>query len=297
MSNPAHAHRKGLLITLTGVLFIVPDALFVRLIGGDALVTAFWRSLICGTLILLGVLATQGCAGLRPLARMGMPGWFYLAVVGFAGLGFVMAVAHTSVANVVFILASMPIFAAIFSRLLLKELITRRTAITIACVLMGLGLVAHGSSASAVANWRGDLWALAIAVSYGAGLSAARMVKEHALVITVPVAYGALALVLLALCDPWSSFAQHAPLYLAHGTFMAVATSLLTLGPRYLSAPEVALLFLLESVLSPLLVWWVMGENPGHWALLGGAVVVTTLLVSNWLAVQREAQPPTRSTA
>ena len=285
---PLSIRSKGLLITLTGVLFIVPDALFVRLIGGDALVTAFWRSLICGLLILLGVLLSQGKAGVATLARMGWPGWFYTAVVGFAGLGFVMAVAHTSVANVVFILASMPIFAAIFSRVMLHELIARRTVVTIACVLGGLGLVAYGSGQSAVSNWRGDLWALAIAVAYGAGLNAARMVKEHALVITVPVAYIALAAVLLRLCDPWASFAAHWPLYLGHGLFMAVATSLLTLGPRYLSAPEVALLFLLESVLSPLLVWWLMGEDPGRWALVGGAVVVCTLLVSNLLAFRRE---------
>lgn len=287
---PLSTHTKGLLITLTGVLFIVPDALFVRLIGGDALVTSFWRSLICGAFILLGVLLTQGRAGLRPLAAMGLPGWFYTAVVGFAGLGFVMAVAHTSVANVVFILASMPIFAAIFSRLMLHEIISRRTVITIACVLGGLGLVAYGSGQSAVSNWRGDLWALAIAVAYGAGLNAARMVKEHALVITVPVAYIALAAVLLRLCDPWASFAAHWPLYLGHGLFMAVATSLLTLGPRYLSAPEVALLFLLESVLSPLLVWWLMGEDPGRWALVGGAVVVCTLLVSNLQASRHARQ-------
>jgi len=38
-------HLKGLLITATGVLFIVPDSLFVRLIDGDAASIAFWRGI------------------------------------------------------------------------------------------------------------------------------------------------------------------------------------------------------------------------------------------------------------
>ena len=34
---------KGLLITFLGVLFVVPDSLFVRLIDSDPMTTAFWR--------------------------------------------------------------------------------------------------------------------------------------------------------------------------------------------------------------------------------------------------------------
>ena len=39
---------KGLLITLFGVLFVVPDSLFVRLIPADPLTIAFWRVLLAG---------------------------------------------------------------------------------------------------------------------------------------------------------------------------------------------------------------------------------------------------------
>lgn len=51
--------------------------------------------------------------------------------------------------------------------------------------------------------------------------------------------------------------------------FIAVATCFLTLGPRYISSAEVSLLILLESVLAPLLVWAVVGEDPGRWAIVG----------------------------
>src|SRR6056297_1258669 len=119
-------HLKGLLITALGVLFVVPDSLFVRLIGGDAASIAFWRGITAGGVILLGVLAMNGVRGFAEVARTGRPGLIYTVLIGATAPGFVFAVSLTSVANVVFILASMPVFAAIFSRVFLKEPISRR---------------------------------------------------------------------------------------------------------------------------------------------------------------------------
>ena len=54
--------------------------------------------------------------------------------------------------------------------------------------------------------------------------------------------------------------------------------ALLTLGPRYLPAPEVGLLMLLETVLGPFWVWLALDEAPTQLALVGGAIVIATLL-------------------
>ena len=53
-------YLKGLAITTVAVLLVVPDSLFVRLINGEPVVTAFWRSLIAGLFILAFLLAVQG---------------------------------------------------------------------------------------------------------------------------------------------------------------------------------------------------------------------------------------------
>ena len=103
----------------------------------------------------------------------------------------------------------------------------------------------------------------------------------------IPIAYISAALVISFFHAPLPAFAGQWPLFLGHGVFIAAATCLLTLGPRYISSAEVSLLILLESVLAPILVWAVIGENPGHWALIGGAVVVGALLVSNLIALRR----------
>ena len=48
----------------------------------------------------------------------------------------------------------------------------------------------------------------------------------------------------------------------------------LSAAMRHLPALEIALLLLLEPVLNPLWTWVVRGEEPGGWALAGGAVIV-----------------------
>ena len=92
--------------------------------------------------------------------------------------------------------------------------------------------------------------------------------------------------------SPGAPVALQWHLLLGHGLFIAIATCLLTLGPRYISSAEVSLLILLESVLAPLLVWAVIGEDPGRWAIVGGAVVIGALVVSNMVVLTRGRTRP-----
>jgi drug/metabolite transporter (DMT)-like permease len=279
-------HLKGLLITATGVLFIVPDSLFVRLIDGDAASITFWRGMTAGAVILAGVLLTRGFDGFREVAATGPRGALYTVLLGLAAPGFVLAVSWTSVANVVFILASMPVFAAILSRVFLGEAISRRMILTMVGVFGGLALILRGSYETAGAHWSGDLVALGVSATFAAAMTTARRLRAVSMVPAVPVAMIGASLLVWPLAAPLETWQANWPLLLAHGAFISVSTSLLTLGPRYIASPEVALLILLESVLAPLLVWVVIGEDPGIWALIGGAVVISVLLVSNIWALR-----------
>ena len=63
-----------------------------------------------------------------------------------------------------------------------------------------------------------------------------------------------------------------------HGTIIGASSCLLTLGPRFISSSEVSLLVLLDLVLAPILVWFVLGEYPGQYAILGGCIVVSAFI-------------------
>jgi len=67
---------------------------------------------------------------------------------------------------------------------------------------------------------------------------------------------------------------------------LPLAFSFITLGPRYLSAPEVSLILLLETALGPLWVWWWLGEAPPAVTLLGGGVLILTLVFHALLGIR-----------
>ncbi|MDM8168396.1 DMT family transporter [Roseovarius sp.] len=280
-------HLKGLIITTLGVLFVVPDSLYVRLIDAEPMVTAFWRGMSAGGIILLGLLAVQGTKGFGQVLRSGWPGVIYMVLIGYTAPGFVLAVTHTSVANVVFIFASMPIFSAIFARVFLGEPISRRVVMTMLAVMAGLAIIAYGSGENEVAHWSGDLYALSVCIAYSGALTAVRGLKDISMIPAIPLAYIGAALLIWPFIEPGPPVEAQWHLFLGHGAFIAVATCFLTLGPRYISSPEVSLLILLESVLAPLLVWAIVGEDPGRWAMIGGAVVIGALLASNFVALRR----------
>ena len=51
----------------------------------------------------------------------------------------------------------------------------------------------------------------------------------------------------------------------------------LTLAPRYIPAPQVAIFFLLETVLAPIWVWLIFADIPTRNTLIGGAIVLIAI--------------------
>lgn len=280
-------HMKGIAITTLGILLVTPDTIFVRMITADPMVISFWRGLLSGFVVLILVGAIQGWAGFRSVFQTGWLGVLYVGLIGSTTFAVVLAVEHTSVANVVFIFAAMPIFALIFSRILLGEPIHRRMVFTMIAVIAGLCIIGYGSRSSQIASWKGDLWALYVAAAYALALTVLRMLKGTSMVPAIPIAYIGAALLVGIFIDPIPAFSAQWPTFVSHGVFVGFATCLLTIGPRYISAAEVALLVLLESVLAPLLIWVIAGEHPGKWVIIGGMVVIGALLVSNLVVLLR----------
>ncbi|MGC1498245.1 MAG: DMT family transporter [Sulfitobacter sp.] len=283
---------KGLLITMFGVLFVVPDSLFVRLIDTDAWTIAFWRLLLAGGGTALYLLFSAGIAPFRAVFATGRYGVIYILGIGGSGILFVLAVSLTSVANVVFILASLPIFAAVFSRIFLSEPFSQRTLLTMAAVVPGLAVIAYGSGETAGASLAGDLLAFALSAVFAAALTAARHARGTSMVPGLAMGYVAAAFVVWPFAEPMSVSAAQVPLVLAHGAFILISSVLLALGPRYITSAEVGLLVLLESVLAPLLAWLVIGEDPGGYALIGGGIVIGALTVSNVVVLRRGKASP-----
>ena len=287
-------HLKGVLITLAGVFAIVPDSLLIRLIDAPHMTVVFWRAALSAVVIVAGVLLVHRGRTVRVIAGLGRGGMVYAVLMSAATVLFVLAVQLTTVANAVFIVSVSPVFSAIVSRIALGERLPVRTIWTIVLSLGGVAIIAGGSlSVGGAALW-GDLCALGTALSLAGAFTAARAARHVSMVPAAGIAYVLSALATLPFAAPAEmQGADWMYALLLGGIFVPLGTSLMALGPRYIPAAEVSLLLLLEAILAPLLVWAVLGEFPGTATLVGGAVVLTVLAVSNALALRGwRARPP-----
>ncbi|MCA3552054.1 MAG: DMT family transporter, partial [Rhodobacter sp.] len=183
---------------------------------------------------------------------------------------------YTSAANALLVLAVSPFLAAILSYLLLGERIDRATALAIALVFTGVLIIASGSFGHG--RLLGDGFALINALTVAAYYVTLRTTGRRNML--PHLALGSILGGILAL--PFADFTpvttmQALLIFLSGAVILPAAAGLLMLGPRYLPAPEVSMITLLEVILGPLLVWAVIGENPGQMTLIGGTVIVATV--------------------
>jgi len=68
---------------------------------------------------------------------------------------------------------------------------------------------------------------------------------------------------------------------------VAIPFVLVTLAPRYITAAEVNLFFLLETILGPLWVWLVIKEQPSFETIVGGTIIVITIAFHSALALKK----------
>jgi drug/metabolite transporter (DMT)-like permease len=269
-------YRKGFWLTFIGVLIFTPDALLIRLVDVEFLTLVVYRCTIGGLVMLVGFSLYCGRDFLRNILMIGVGGLVVVVLEGAASWTFYLALERTTVANVLVIFASTPLIAALLTRLFLADVIERPTWVAIWCAALGLVVVASGGLATG--NWLGDLMALINAVVIAGVYTVVRRRRDLNM---IPAA--GLGLLLAAVVAyPFAQFPvlgvhQWFILVIGAGVVLPVALALLTLGPRYLPAPEVAMLTLLETIIGPVWVWLVIGEEPGIRTLLGGSVVVAAL--------------------
>ena len=116
-------------------------------------------------------------------------------------------------------------------------------------------------------------------------LTYARKSKAKSMIPVTPFALFMSGIVFLPWASPFIFEGLDAQYALFHNLLIAASTCLIVLGPRYIPSAEVALLILGESILAPILIWLVIGEYPGTWALIGGLIVLMTLFTSNLIAL------------
>ena len=203
-----------------------------------------------------------------------------IALAATTGL-FIVANKLTTAANAILIQYSAPIWVALFGQWLLGERATRLDWLTIAVVLFGVALFFFDHLT--MDHVAGNLVALAAGVTFAAN---AMFLRKVALSGTAevptdplrPLFLGNIVGAVLGL--PFMFFARPPDLtgigaLVALGTVQQAAAYLCyAAGIRHATALEGILIPVIEPILSPIWVALVVGEMPGAWALVGGAIVL-----------------------
>ncbi len=279
-------HAKGLIITACGVLIISPDGLLTRLIQTDHWTMIFWRALFLSAGMWLVISLSYPNRVWQQYKTVRGPGLLMVGTYSLGTISFILAITHTSVANTLIILSTTPLFAAIIGRLLLHEKIRPRTIVACVLVTAGIAVMTSGSTAQHGSQF-GDLAAIFGAFFLACGFSFVRRFPGISSFSTISCSGLLTALIILPLATPFSISQSDMGYLLIMGLYMLpMGTALMFLGPRYIPAPEVGLLLLLESVLGPVWVWLVLGEVPGFSTLAGGAIVLSTLAINTAWAMK-----------
>tara|TARA_B000000477_G_scaffold114395_1_gene110674 strand:+ start:172 stop:1026 length:855 start_codon:yes stop_codon:yes gene_type:complete len=274
---------KGIMITGIGVIALIPDSLIIRLVDEATMTVAFWRAGLSGIAITIFLLITRGP---KSLISFSWPTIFFATCYAINTILYVIALSLTSVAATVFLLATAPVWALIISRIFLKEPFTTRMTLTVIFTMFGIAIISAGSSLNFGA-FLGNLAALGVAISLAIAFTIARSAPQISMIPATALSYIVAAIAVMPFVSSYTMEAMDWPkMLILGGALLPLATCFMAIGPRYITSAEVGLFLVLESIFAPILVWYVLGENPGSTAIFGGCIVLTVLTISNIIGLR-----------
>ncbi|MFC3207847.1 DMT family transporter [Aquamicrobium soli] len=269
-------YKKGLLLTALGGMALTIDIPLIRLANGEPWTILLLRT---GMTFLSALVVWAIWRSFSPKAPQLVPGRTGLIVAALYGIGsitFVTGVFNTSTANLVFILAFNTVFAAALSWIFLKERPQTVTLVTMAVMIVGV-LIIVGSSLG-TGHLFGDLMGLCSAFFIACAITISRSSgKDMGFTALVGVI---LPCMVAAFMVSKGGFQVEAPWWILFNgaVIMPISFFCLANGPKYISGAEVAMFYLLETVLAPVWVWMIFSEVPSRNSLIGGVILITALV-------------------
>jgi drug/metabolite transporter (DMT)-like permease len=283
VNNPRNV-RLGLLITAIGGFLFTFDLPLLRLAENDKWTLVFAR----GMFLFLSITAVWWIMRIRTGSKLpyiaGTAGVAVIATNTLANIAYIGALKETNAANVVFILALVPILTAIFSRIFIREDIHAATWFATFLALIGVGIIVQDSIA--IGSIWGDFLALVCATCTAAAFTIIRASGKN---IATSLAVGSLLSALIALAFfgidlqkllNSAAFGLPSWFWVAMNGLLIIplSSSLIANGPRFLPSADVSMFFLLETILTPIWIWLLFAEVPSNAVVVGGAIVIVTLV-------------------
>ena len=279
--------KKGTLLAFTAIMFITPDSLLIRLSNVESWNLIFYRGFIPFLVVFIGILIIKKSKFFYSIIENGWHGVGYICTFIVTNILFVVSIENTNVANTLIMISLAPMLSALVSFVFLKEFPDRKTWVAITITTLAVIYIFIDSFEKG--DVKGNVYGFICALGLAAGAVIIRAGKKNAnLIPSAMTAKLIIALIALFFVDDLNIEGNDFLFIPAMCVFcVAIPFVLITLAPRYITAPEVNLFFLLETVLGPFWVWLVIKEQPSIETIIGGVVIILTIATHSFLALKK----------
>ena len=287
------------IVLVAALIAVAHAAIFVRMADADPLVTAAYRMLIASAVLLPLAAVTAR----QEIKRLNRREWQLIGGAAiFLALHFATWIASldfTSIANSVVLVTLTPVWLAVWAVVALRQPPGRRTWLAVGLALAGSLVMGSGSARVGLETLFGDGLALAGGILFVGFLLLAEAARRTiGIVAFVTLVYSGAAILLWA-----AVFALGLPVVgLSLETYLAfiglglvsqiIGHTGFNWAVRAISPMVLALLFLMEPLLSTALGWFYFGEGFARETAIGGVLI----LMAIYLGVRARATPITEQT-
>ena len=284
--NSLTDQKKGSLMAFVAVMFITPDSLFIRLSNVETWSLVFYRGIIPFVLVFIGMLLIYRLKFFNLLRSNGYYGFAYVLTFSVTNIAFVVSIQNTNVANTLIMIATAPMLSAIFGSFFLKENPDKKTWVAIFITFFAALYIFYDSIR--LGNFFGDILGFVAAMGLAVGAVIIRSAKKLNLVPSAVV--GKLIIALFAMLFVKDYSLNNNDIYIVPlmcVMCVAIPFVLVTIAPRFITAAEVNLFFLLETIIGPIWVWLIIKEQPTPETIVGGAIIVLTIATHSFLKLKK----------
>jgi len=284
--NSLTDQKKGSLMAFVAVMFITPDSLFIRLSNVETWSLVFYRGIIPFGLVFVGMLFIYKLKFFNLLRSNGYYGCAYVLTFSVTNIAFVVSIQNTNVANTLIMIALAPMLSAILGSFFLKENPDKKTWIAIFITFFAALYIFYDSIK--LGNFFGDILGFVAAMGLAVGAVIIRSAKKLNLVPSAVVGKLIIALFAMFFVKDYSLYNNDiyiVPLMCV--MCVAIPFVLVTIAPRFITAAEVNLFFLLETIIGPIWVWFIVNEQPSSETIIGGSIIVLTIATHSFLKLKK----------
>ena len=281
-------NAKGLALTSLGVFIMSLESLFIKF----TTISPFLFSFYIGIFMFISMISTfvfKEKAVLKKAFNSSMLILIVCAILmGTSNIFFITAIKTTTVANVVIIFGTAALFSALFAYIFFKEKITIN--IIIASFFMFVGLFIIFNDELEIGSLTGNIYALLCTSLFAMSFVLLSRYKQMDRVLLTAMSGLVLSIIAFFFCEDLAIDLKTLAVVMTMGLLISpISRVLLGTGAKYISASEVSLLMIIETIMAPVWVWIFLDEVPSSYTFIGGSIIVATLVANSLYTLKKES--------